>query len=92
MIDEFTLSVRLAGMLLLQDGQISLEEIESLPFVNSRTESRAVAQRLLRGFSSQYNIEVVPGSGPTDVRLKLSEVDTNPESRRPAAAKAVPRP
>ena len=34
MVDKFTISMRLAGMLLQRNSQITLEEIESLPFVD----------------------------------------------------------
>ena len=34
-VDTFAISVRLAGMLLLHNAQIALDEIEALPLVNA---------------------------------------------------------
>ena len=72
MVDTFAISVRLAGMLLLHNAQITLEEIEALPFVDSHEEAKAVAQRLLKAFARQYPIELAASPGQTDLRLRLT--------------------
>lgn len=72
MVDTFAISVRLAGMLLLHNAQIALDEIEALPFVNSHQEAQAVALRLLDTFKRQYPIELTANPGQTDLRLRLT--------------------
>ena len=72
MVDTFAISVRLAGMLLLHNAQITLEEIEALPFVDSHEEAKAVAQRLLKAFARQYPIELTASPRQTDLRLRLT--------------------
>ena len=59
-------------MLLLSNAQITLEEIESLPFVESREEAYAVARRLLRLFTPPYQVEVDPLIHQSGVKLKLT--------------------
>ncbi len=59
-------------MLLLHDAQIALDEIEALPFVNSRQEAQAVALRLWDTFKRQYPIELAASPGQTDLRLRLT--------------------
>lgn len=70
MVDAFAISVRLAGMLLLRNAQIALDEIEALPFVNSHQEAQAVALRLLDTFKRQYPMELAANPGQTDLRLR----------------------
>lgn len=48
MPDTFSVSVRQAEILLLNDAQISLKEIQALPFINNHQEALAVAQRLIK--------------------------------------------
>lgn len=71
-VDTFAISVRLAGMFLLHNAQITLEEIEALPFVNSHQEAKAVAKRLLKTFARQYPIELTADPGQTNLRLRLT--------------------
>ena len=68
----FAVSVRLAGMLLLKNAQITLEEIEALPFVQGREEAYAIAQRLLKEFQPPYRIEIDSGFDGSECRLRLS--------------------
>ena len=81
MVDTFSLSVRLAGMLLLQNGQITVGEIEALPFVSDRQEARAIAQRLARAFGRHYRIEVPTGPGTVDTEIRLVSDAVSSESR-----------
>ena len=72
MIDTFDVSVRLAGLLLLNDSQLAIEDIEALPFVSSRHEADAIAQRLVKCFSSSHNkIELLQDPQGSRVRLML---------------------
>ena len=75
MVDTFAISVRLAKALLLSNGQITIEEIEDIPFVNGRSEAYAIAQRLLGAFAPPYQIAVDSGIGESDVRLRLASIE-----------------
>ena len=86
MVDTFAISVRLAGIFLLNNAQITLEEIEALPFVNSHQEAQAVAQRLLTAFR-QYSIELTARPGQTDLRLRLTAEGLLEAARRSGARK-----
>ena len=70
-IDTYSVAVKLAGMLLLHDGEITVGEIESLPFVNNRQEAIAIAQKLAKAFESDYQVEVSSGLGQSGARLRL---------------------
>ena len=70
MVDTFAVSVRLAGLLLLHESQVTIRDIEALPFVSSRQEADAVAQKLINCFSTPGNkIELFRAPGDSDVRL-----------------------
>lgn len=75
MKDTFAVSVRMAGMLLLDNTQITIEEIEALPFIGDRQEAYAVAQRLIAGFASTYGVEVSPGPWEYDGKIRLVSND-----------------
>ena len=72
MVDRFTVSVKLAGMLLLDNGQISVREIECLPLVKNRQEANAIAHNLMEAMQPKFQISVTAGVGQTDTRLSLS--------------------
>ena len=78
-VDTYTIAVKLAGMVLMQNGQITLGEIQNLPFVQSKQEAYAIAQRLARAFGSRYHIEVAEDAGGAETRLMLTalHVDAN---------------
>ena len=71
-IDTYSIAVKLGGMLLIQNGQITVGEIESLPFVQGKREACAVAQRLAKAFGPRYRIEVAEGVGGAETRLRLA--------------------
>jgi hypothetical protein len=50
MEDMHTLSTRIAAALLLQKGEITLKDIEAIPFVDSHETAFAIAARLARNF------------------------------------------
>ena len=85
-VDSFAVAVRLAGMLLLHDSQISLEEIEALPFVHSRLEAQAVARKLVRSFAGQYALKIDPNESHSEMRILLGLRDASAESRHPDTA------
>ena len=72
MPDTFSVSVRLAEMLLLNDAHISLKEIQALPFIDGQQEALAVAQRLIKILAPKYSVEITSDPWDTDdVRLTL---------------------
>ncbi len=72
MPDTFSVSVRQAEMLLLNDAHISLKEIQALPFIDDQQEALAVAQRLIKNLAPNYNVEITSDPWDTDdVRLSL---------------------
>ena len=87
MVNTLDVPIRLASALLMSDAQITMAEIQSLPFVNNREEANAVAQNLMRIFGPRYRIEVASGVGHSDVRLMLDVAqplaDWNNASARP---------
>ena len=72
MVDTFAVSTRLAAMLLLSKAQITLGEIEALPFVEGRQEAYVIARRLVRLFSPPYQIEVDSVIRESDIKLRLA--------------------
>ncbi len=58
MDDTFAVSVRQAEMLLLNDAQISINEIQALPFIKDRQEALAVIQRLIKILPPKYRVEI----------------------------------
>ena len=72
MVDKLAISTRLAGALLLSNTQITLEEIESLPFVESRQEAYAIAKRLVHLFEPPYQIEVDSLFRQSDIKLRIA--------------------
>lgn len=58
MPDTFSVSVRQAEMLLLNDAHISLKEIQALPFIDDHQEALAVAQELVKNVRSRYRVEI----------------------------------
>ena len=54
MTDLHNVSVRLAGVLLIQDGEITLSDIESLPFVETKEEALSIARKLVHVFGEEY--------------------------------------
>ena len=72
MPDTFSVSVRQAEILLLNDAQISLKEIQALPFINNHQEALAVAQRLIKILAPKYSVEITSDPWHSDdVRLTL---------------------
>ena len=74
-IDTFGISVKLAGMLLLRHGGISVSEIEALPFVKDKQEARAIALRLTRAFESGYHVEIDNSPLRPDTRIRIYPAD-----------------
>ncbi len=72
-MDLYELNLRLAGALLIQNGGISLSEIEALPFVNDRKEALAIAKRLLNGSVGPYRVTVSESRGDLDISLCLED-------------------
>ena len=72
-MDLYELNLRLAGVLLVQNGGISLSEIEALPFVKDRREALAIAKRLLNGSVGPYRVTVSENRGDLDIRLRLND-------------------
>ena len=72
MVDTYALAVRLAGMLLMRNGQITIGEIQNLPFVRDKDEAYAVAQRLVQVFGHHHGIEFTSETGGPDTRLSLN--------------------
>ena len=66
------IAMKLAGMLLLQNGRVSVSEIEALPFVRDRYEALAIAQTLLRWLGDQCPIEVSGEEDPSGISLSLA--------------------
>ncbi len=58
MPDTFSVSVRQAEMLLLNDAQISLKEIQALPFIDDHQEALAVAQKLVKNIGARYRVGI----------------------------------
>ena len=87
MVNTLDVPIRLASALLMSNAQITMAEIQSLPFVNNREEANAVAQNLMCIFGPRYRIEVASGVGRSDVRLMLDAVqppaDQSDTSARP---------
>ena len=79
MVNNLDVPIRLASVLLMSNAQITMAEIQSLPFVNNREEANAVAQNLMSVFGPGYRIEVASGIGRADVKLRL-------ETAQPSAA------
>ncbi len=71
MTDKFEIAVRLARALLLKDGELSIQDIKSIPYVRSREEAYAVARRLARISNPYYSIEVVDDRWHGDIKLRV---------------------
>ena len=71
MTDTFAISVRLAGMLLLRESQITLQDIEALPLVRNRQEAYAVAQKLLKAFGPTYGMKLVSDPWSSELKFQL---------------------
>lgn len=91
MVNTLDVPVRLASVLLMSNAQITMAEIQSLPFVNNRQEANAVAQNLMRVFSPRYRIEVSSGLGSSDVKLRLETAPASTELRGVSAWQARSR-
>ena len=72
-VDTYAIAVKLAGMLLVQNGRITIDEIKSLPFVQGIQEAHAIAQRLATVFGHRYRIEIAGGvgAGGTETSLRI---------------------
>ena len=75
-------AVRLAGMLLLGNGRITLEDIRSLPFVDNDEQALHVANRLIETFDTEYEVEVHSNGPDAGATLTL------PGRKRRAASAA----
>ena len=75
-VDTYRIAVKLAGMLLVQNGRITIDEIKSLPFVQGVQEAHAIAQRLATAFGHRYRIEVAGGIGADDTETSLKLVSS----------------
>lgn len=75
------ISLTLAGMMLLRNGQITLDEIEALPFVENRQDALAIARRLLNTFGNAYRVELRTGGDLSRVSLSLEGVKAATEVR-----------
>lgn len=72
MPDTFSVSVRQAELLLLNDAHISLREIQALPFIESDEEALAVTQRLVEILEPRFRVEITSNPWDSeDVRLTL---------------------
>lgn len=49
-------NLRLAAMLLIDSGHISVDEIRALPLVESRAEAINIAQKIYDVFSERYDV------------------------------------
>ena len=78
MVNNLDIPVRLASVLLISNAQITMSEIQSLPFVNNREEANAVAQNLMSVFGPRYRIEVTSGIGRADIKLSLETAQASP--------------
>lgn len=65
MPDTFSVSVKQAEMLLLNDAHISLRDIQALPYIEDHQEALAVTQRLIKVLAPKYRVEI--SSNPWDV-------------------------
>ena len=90
MFDTFAASVRMAGMLLLNNSQITIQEIEALPFIDDGEEAYAVAQRLVEGFAATHHVEVASGPWEKNVKIRLVSSDGSKVSPQPALGTASP--
>ena len=73
LVDTYAIAVKLAGMLLIQNGQITVREIKTLPFVQDSREAHAIAQRLTKAFARRYRIHVAESAGGAETSLRLAE-------------------
>ncbi len=72
MPDTFSVSVRQAELLLLNDAHISLREIQALPFIENDEEALAVTQRLVEILEPRFRVEITSNPWDSeDVRLTL---------------------
>ena len=54
-------NLQLAAMLLINDGQLSVDEIKALPFVESREEALSIAREVANALSDQYDMHQEEG-------------------------------
>ena len=72
MPDTFSVSVRQAELLLLNDAHISLDEIQALPYIEDHQEALAVTQRLIRILAPKYKVVITSNPWDAeDVKLTL---------------------
>ncbi len=64
-----SVSLKLAAMLLIHDGHISINEIKALPFVETRGEALSIAQEIYDVLSERYDLKLEEGE-----RLVISGV------------------
>jgi hypothetical protein len=78
------IATRLAAALLLQDGRLSLSEIEALPFVEGYEDALTIARRLLQAFDAEETQRHVPGSqGVWETVIELRSQPIMPTRPRP---------
>ena len=81
MTDKFEIAVKLGRALLLKHGQISVQEIRSIPYVRSRDEAFAVARRLANTSNPYYSVEVVDDRWDGDIKLRVELDETRIAAR-----------
>jgi len=69
---------RLALALLLQEGQITISDIEALPFVESERLARAIALSLINRLDVEWDEETVRLTGPAPAARKRPKVEDAP--------------
>ena len=74
MLDTFAIATKIAGVLLLSNTEITLKDIEAIPFVSSREEAYAIAQKLVRLFGPPFRIEVDAVVRESEFKLRLASV------------------
>ena len=89
MVNNLNVPIRLASLLLMSNAQITMTEIQALPFVTNRQEADAVAQNLMRVFGPRYRIEVSSGLGRSGVMLRLETALGSTESSQVSARRAA---
>ena len=56
-----SVNLKLAAMLLIRDGHLSINEIKALPFVETREEALSIAQEIYDMLSERYNLHMEGG-------------------------------
>ena len=74
-------NLRLAAMLLIDSGRISVDEIRALPLVESRAEAINIAQKIYDVFSERYDVtmegECIVLSSP-EIRSEAAGMRSDP--------------